>query len=249
MWRLRIGIGLIGLFIPSLLWAASLHLAVAANFSAPMQRIAQRFAQHADVQLQTTFGSTGKLAAQILNGAPFEVLLAADDTMGARLEQEGMTVPGSRFIYATGRLVLWSPRPDFVDGQGEVLRTGRFDHLALAAPRLAPYGAAAIETLQTMGLLETLRPRFVQGENIAQTHQFVTSGNAALGFVALSQVSIQGKIASGSGWIVPEGWHRPLRQEAMMLTKGANNPTAGQLLQYLTGEEARQIIQDFGYTP
>ncbi|NGZ07239.1 MAG: molybdate ABC transporter substrate-binding protein [Magnetococcales bacterium] len=229
--------------------AEPLHVAVAANFAPPMHQIAQQFEQDTGFQLRTTFGSTGKLTAQIQNGAPFALLLAADDTTCGKLEQTGLALSGSRRLYATGKLVLWSPQPDLVDAHGEVLKTGRFTHLALAAPKLAPYGTAAMETLQTMGLLETLRPRFVQGENIAQTYQFVLSGNAQLGFVALSQIHQAGNIQKGSAWIIPDGWYRPLRQEAVILHHGRTHPAALPFLEFLTGARVQRLIQDFGYIP
>ena len=222
-------------------------MAVAANFAAPMQKIAPLFAQDTGHKAVWALGSTGRFHAQIRNGAPFEVLLAADDETPARLEREGAGLSGSRFTYATGRLVLWSRQPDLVDPGGEVLKSGRFAKLALADPKLAPYGAAAIETMAALGVLEALRPRFVQGESIAQTYQFVASENAQLGFVALSQVVADGRIASGSGWIVPSGLHTPIRQEAILLRKGRDNPAAVALMQYLRSDKARAIIRSHGY--
>jgi molybdate transport system substrate-binding protein len=241
---------LLSLFLLTL--AATVHadevqVAVASNFAAPMKRIAADFAQDTGHQAQLAFGSTGKLYAQIRNGAPFEVFLAADDETPARLEKEGLAVPGSRFTYAVGRLALWSAQPGLVDTKGEVLKRGGFAHLAIANPKLAPYGAAAIETLTALGLFDALRPKFVQGENIAQTHQFVVSGNAPLGFVALAQVTQDGRLASGSAWIVPAELHRPIRQDAALLDKGRGKPAAAALLDYLRGDKARAVIRGFGY--
>jgi molybdate transport system substrate-binding protein len=227
--------------------AAEVAVAVAANFTAPMRKIAALFAQDTGHQAVLAFGSTGRFYAQIRNGAPFEVLLAADDETPARLEREGAGLTGSRFTYATGRLVLWSRQPGLVDAGGEVLKSGRFAKLALADPKLAPYGAAAIETMAALGVLEALRPRFVQGESIAQTYQFVASENAQLGFVALSQVVADGRIASGSGWIVPSGLHAPIRQDAILLRKGRDNPAAVALMQYLRSDKALAIIRSHGY--
>ncbi len=153
-----------------------------------MQRIAADFERETGHKALVSIGSTGKFYAQITNGAPFEVLLAADEATPKRLEAEGAAVAGSRFAYAIGQLVLWSARPGFVDAEGEVLQKGSFRHLALANPKTAPYGVAAMQTMERLKLLDTLAPRFVQGENIAQTQQFVATGNAELGFVALSQV-------------------------------------------------------------
>ena len=228
--------------------AAEVSVAVAANFTVPMQKIASLFEQDTGHKAVLAFGSTGRFYAQVRNGAPFQVLLAADDETPARLEREGAGVAGSRFTYAVGRLVLWSRQPGLVDARGEVLKSGRFDKLALADPKLAPYGAAAMETMAALGVLEAVRPRFVQGESIAQTYQFVASENAQLGFVALSQVFADGRITSGSGWVVPPELHAPIRQDAILLDKGRGNPAATALLQYLRSEKARAIIRSHGYS-
>jgi molybdate transport system substrate-binding protein len=192
-------------------------------------------------------GSTGKLYAQIRNGAPFEVLLAADEETPRRLEAEGLARPDSRFTYAVGKLVLWSPREGVVDSRGEVLRQPAQGKLAIANPRVAPYGAAAVESLQQLGLLSMWEPQFVQGESVAQAYQFVASGNAALGFIALSQVAEDGRIARGSGWLVPAHLYSPLRQDAVLLNAGASNPAATAFLLYLRGNAARAILRRAGY--
>ena len=179
--------------------ADEVKVAVAANFSAPMQQIAAEFERATGHRVVAAYGATGKFHAQIRNGAPFEVLLAADEETPARLAQEGLAVAGSRFTYAKGKLVLWSSREGLVDDRGDVLKKGNFEHLALANPRLAPYGGAAIEAMKALGVHDALAPRFVTAENIGQAYQFVKSGNAALGFVALSQVFKGGKIVEGSG--------------------------------------------------
>jgi molybdate transport system substrate-binding protein len=227
--------------------AAEVSVAVAANFTAPMQKIAVSFEQDSGHRARLAFGSTGRFYAQIRHGAPFELLLAADDETPARLEQEGLGVAGSRFTYAIGRLVLWSPQPGLVDAQGLVLRQGRFDKLALADPKLAPYGAAAIESLTRLGLLERLQTKIVQGENIAQAYQFVASGNAQLGLLAWSQVQADGHLREGSAWVLPARLYRPIRQDALLLTSGQDNPAAIALLRYLQGEKARAIIRAHGY--
>lgn len=229
--------------------AEETQVAVAANFTAPAKLIAAEFEKETGHKAVLAFGATGKLYAQIKNGAPFEVLLAADDRTPAKLEEEGMAVRDSRFTYAVGQLVLWSARPDLVDEEGEVLEKGDFKHLAIANPKTAPYGAAAIETLTALKLLEALTPKLVQGENIAQTHQFVVSGNAELGFVALSQVWKDGKLTSGSAWVVPEALHTPIRQDAVLLNSGAGNAAAVAWLDFLKGEKAREVIHAFGYGP
>ena len=229
------------------LHAAEVSVAVAANFTAPMQKIAAVFAQDTGHTALLSFGATGKLYAQIKNGAPFQVFLAADDETPARLEKEGLAVAGTRFTYAVGRLVLWSVDVALVDDQGEVLRKGTFAHIAMANPKLAPYGAAAQETMEKLGVWHGLQARMVQGENIAQTQQFVSTGNAELGFVALSQVMVNGRIAQGSAWVVPAQWHTPIRQDAVVLATGKDNPAALALAHYLQGDKARAIIRTFGY--
>ena len=215
--------------------AAEVLVAVAANFTVPMQAIATEFEKDTSHKAVLSFGATGNFYAQIRNGAPFMLLLAADDETPARLESEGAAVPGTRFTYATGRLVLWSAQAGLVDAKGEILAKGGFDHLAIANPKLAPYGAAAMETLTKLKLLERLRPRFVQGDNIGQTFQFVATGSAPLGFVALSQVMVDGRIAKGSAWLVPASLHAPIRQDAVVLAPGKDSAAAAALAAYLRG--------------
>ena len=227
--------------------AGDVQVAVAANFTAPAKLLAAEFEKDSGHRAQLAFGGTGKFYAQIRNGAPFEVLLAADDETPAKLAQEGIAVAGSRYTYATGRLALWSARPGHVDDKGEVLKKAGFRHLAIANPKLAPYGAAAVEVLAALKLLDAMQPRFVQGENIAQAHQFVASGNAELGFVALSQIMQGGKIAAGSAWIVPTDLHRPIRQDAVLLNKGRGRPAAEAWLGFLKSDKAQAIIRSFGY--
>jgi molybdate transport system substrate-binding protein len=227
--------------------AAEVSVAVASNFTAPMQKIAREFEQDTGHKARLAFGATGGFYAQIKNGAPFEVLLAADKETPARLEKEGFGVAGTRFTYATGKLALWSQQPGLVDDKGDVLRKGGFEKLAIANPKLAPYGAAAMETLTQLGLLAQLQPRFVEGANIGQTLQFVASENAALGFVALSQVYAEGRFTQGSGWIVPARFHAPIQQDVVLLKRGKDNAAASALLAYLHGEKARTIIRAYGY--
>lgn len=229
--------------------AADVQVAVAANFSAPMKIIAAEFAKDSGHKAILSFGATGKLYAQIRNGAPFEVFLAADGGTPKKLEQDGAAVQGSRFTYAAGRLALWSAQPGLVDGQGEVLKKGGFAKLAMAAPKLAPYGAAAVETMTRLGVMAALQPKLVTGESIGQAFSFVATGNAELGFVALSQVYEEGKITSGSAWIVPATLHGAIRQDAVLLSKGKDSPAAQQLLAFLKTEKARAVIRSFGYQP
>lgn len=227
--------------------ADEVQAAVAANFTAPMQKIAIDFERETGHKAILSFGATGKFYAQIKNGAPFEVLLAADDETPARLEKEGMAVAGSRFTYATGKLALWSARPGYVDAKGEVLRNGSFRHVSLANPKLAPYGAAAVETLKALGLFDPLQDKFVQAENIGQAYQFIATGNAELGFVALSQIFRDGRMAAGSAWIVPGGLHEPIRQDAVLLDQGKGKAAAEALMRYLKTDKAKATIRSFGY--
>lgn len=227
--------------------AAEVKVAVAANFHAPMQQIAQAFAQDTGHQALLSVGATGTLYAQIRHGAPFQVMLAADAETPKKLEQEGLAVPGSRFTYATGRLVLWSPQAQLVDAQGAVLRQSHWPQLAIANPKTAPYGAAAMQTLQHLGLWSAWQPRLVQGENIGQTHQWVASGHVPFGFVALSQVMRDGQLTGGSVWQVPSTFYAPIQQDAVLLQNGQNNPAAQALLSYLRSAKAQHIIVSFGY--
>lgn len=231
--------------------ADEVQVAVAANFTAPMQKIAAAFEKDTGHKAVLSFGATGKFYAQIRNGAPFGVLLAADDETPARLLKEGMGVTGSAFTYAIGQLVLWSSQSGVVDEQAVVLgalASGKLSgKMALADPKLAPYGAAAMQVMDKRGLTDKLRPHFVTGENIGQTFQFVKTGNATLGFVALSQVMVDGKISTGSAWVVPANLHDPIRQDALLLKTAEANPAAKALLQYLRTDAARAVIRAYGY--
>jgi molybdate transport system substrate-binding protein len=227
--------------------AGEVTVAVAANFTAPMQKIAQAFEQDTGHKAHLAFGATGKFYAQIKNAAPFAVLLAADDETPARLEKEGLAVAGTRYTYATGRLALWSKQPNLVDDKGEVLRSNRFNKLAIADPKLAPYGVAAMEVIQHLGVQANVLPKLVQGESIGQTYQFVSTENAQLGFVALSQISIDGRITQGSAWVVPQTMYTPLKQDAVLLNTGKDNVAAIALLKYLQGDTAKAIITRYGY--
>jgi molybdate transport system substrate-binding protein len=227
--------------------AGEVQVAVAANFAGPMEKLAAQFQKDTGHKAVVASGATGKFYAQIRNGAPFEVLLSADDETPARLEAEGHAVAKSRFTYAVGRLVLWSAKANYVDAAGAVLKTGDFTHLAIANPKTAPYGAAATAVIDKLGLTARLQPRLVQGENIAQAFQFASTGNAELGFVAQAQVWRDGKFTAGSGWIVPATMHAPIRQDAALLTRGAKNPAAQALLDYLRSDKAKALIRAYGY--
>jgi molybdate transport system substrate-binding protein len=235
------------LLISKLGYADTTLVAVASNFTKPMTEIAAEFEKTTGHSAQLSFGSSGKFVSQIENGAPFEVFLAADDKNALKLQVANLIIAESRSTYALGKLALWSNVENYVDGQGNILETGDFKHLALADAKLAPYGAAAVEVLQNKKVFEKLQSRFVIGENISQTHQFISSGNAELGFVALSQVIENGKILSGSAWIVPQNFYTPIKQDAVLLKIGAENPAALSLLHFLKSASAKEIIQKYGY--
>ena len=225
--------------------ADEVRVAVAANFAAPMQKIAADFEKDTGHKAVLAFGATGQFYAQIKNGAPFGMLLAADDKTPEKLDREGLTVKGSRFTYAIGSLALWSAKPGLADS--DMLEKGSFEHLAVANPKLAPYGVAAMQTLARLGLAEKCQARIVLGENIGQTYQFVATGNAELGFVALSQVMKDGKLISGSVWIVPAAMHDPIRQDAVLLSDGKASAAAEALMNYLKSAKATAVIKSYGY--
>ena len=245
---------LAGLIVATTTWsapaaAAQARIAVAANFAAPIQAIAERLTQTTGHTLQVTLGSTGKLYAQIRNGAPFDAFLAANTEAPEQLERDGMAVPGSRFTYATGKLVLWSSRPGRVDAAGAVLQQPDLGKVAYANPKTAPYGLAAQQVMNALGLSESLTSRLVMGESIGQTYTFVHSGNADVGFLALSQVQENGQLKSGSLWQPPQSLYAPIRQDAVLLQRGADNPAALALMRLLKNPEIRSLIQSHGYEP
>jgi molybdate transport system substrate-binding protein len=232
-------------------WAAALPLqadeirvAVASNFRQALAAAAARFDEDSGHEVVLIPGSTGKHYAQIRNGAPFDAFFAADVERPRRLEEEGRCVAGSRFTYAVGQLVLWSPDAGMVDPEGAVLRSDRFRHLAIANPDLAPYGAAARAVLQALGLWDALAPKLVRGENIGQTFQFVISGNAELGFVARAQLEAPGYEAAGSAWQPPRELYPPIEQQAVLLK---DSPAGRAFMAFMQGEEARAIVRAYGY--
>ena len=238
---------LLAVFAVGAVEADEVQVAVAANFTAPIQAIAADFEKDTGHKLVAAYGATGQFYTQIKNGAPFEVLLSADDTTPEKLEKEGDTVKGSRFTYAIGTLALWSAKEGYVDAKGEVLKNNEYQHLSIANPKAAPYGLAATQVLEKLKLTEATKARIVEGQNITQAYQFVSTGNAELGFVALSQIFKDGKITSGSAWIVPASLHDPIKQDAVILNKGKDNPAARALVDYLKGPKAAAVIKSYGY--
>lgn len=240
---LAFGVG----FVTNTAVAGDIHVAAASNFAKPLQDIAEKFKAASGHDIKVSTGATGKLYAQIENGAPFEVFISADNKTPKKLVESKMAEAASQFTYAFGTLVLWSSKEGYVDDKGEVLSKGEFQHLALANPKTAPYGEAGMAVLEKLGLTAAITPKLVQGENITQTFDFVATGNAELGFVALSQVSKDNKLKSGSVWVVPQEMYKPMAQDAVLLTKGKDNAAAKALLDYLKGEDAQAIMTSYGY--
>jgi molybdate transport system substrate-binding protein len=224
--------------------AAQTHVAVAANFTEPARQIAALFRQKTGHDAVLIFGASGAFLTQITHDAPFEVFLSADEERPRLAVERGFAVPESRFTYAIGKLVLWSRVLDVTDGKA-ALSGGKFSKLAIANPNSAPYGAAAVETMKALGLFDALQGKLVQGNSIAQTFQFIDTRNAELGFVALAQLH---GVTSGSQWLVPENLHSPIRQDAVLLKRGANDEASKAFLAFLQGPEASAIIESFGYS-
>ena len=244
-----IKLGLLGvlLMVAQVAQAGEVRVAVAANFPAPMQEIAPLFEQASGHKVSLSFGSTGKFYAQIKQGAPYDVLVSADSKTPQKLDGDGLTVPGSRFVYVLGKLVLWSAQPGMVDDKGAVLRKGGYNKLAIGDPKLAVYGTAAQETLEELGLWKPVQGKLVRGENITQTYQFAASGNAELGFIALSQITKGGKVSEGSWWIVPKHYYSPIEQSAVMLSSAKDAAAAQAFLAFLKGSQAATVIRSYGY--
>ena len=225
--------------------AAEVPVAVAANFTEPAKEIAAAFKKATGDDAVLSFGASGQFYTQITRGAPYQVFLSADVDRTRKAEQDGVGVPGTRFVYATGTLVLYSRTPGLVDGQGAVLRApNAFQKIAIADPAAAPYGSAAIQTMTKLGVYASLKPRLVQGASITQAYQFTATGAAELGFVALSQVV---NVPGGSRWVVPEALHKPIDQGAVLLFTGDKNPAARKFMAFLKGPEAKAIIRRYGY--
>ena len=238
---------LLALGIPAIAEADEVQVAVAANFLAPLQEIAKSFEKETGHQTLITSGATGQLFTQIQHGAPFEVMISADAKTPKKLVKNELALADSQFTYARGKLVLWSVDPALVDAGGAVLKTGKFKHLAIANPKTAPYGTATMEALDKLGLTASLKSKLVEGENISQAKQFVDTGNAEVGFVALSQIYKDGKITKGSAWVVPLDLYAPIYQDAVLLKKGEDNPAATALLNYLKSDKAKAIMTTYGY--
>ena len=232
------------LLVASPAFAADVPVAVAANFTEPAKEIAAAFTKATGDTATLSFGSSGAFFTQISHGAPFQVFLSADADRPKQADTDGLSVAGSRFTYAVGRLVLYSTTPGTVDAKGSVLKTGSFQHLAIADPATAPYGLAATQVLAKLGLTDTLAPTIVKGSSITQAYQFVATGAAELGFVAQSQVIA---VSGGSRWLVPAKLHAPIDQQAVLLKTGAGNPAAAKFVAFLKGREARAIIKRYGY--
>lgn len=234
--------------ISSPVLAGEVNVAVAANFAAPMERLAPLFQKESGHTVKVSAGASGKLYAQIRNKAQFDVFLSADEEMPRQLVQDGLAVTGSRFAYATGRLVLWSSQSSLVDEKGSVLNKGNFKFLAIANPRFAPYGVAAKETLTKLTMWNSIQEKLMKGESVTQTRQLVVTEKADLAFIALSQLMRDGKVAEGgSWWLVPPEMHNPIHQNAVLLTGAKDQEAAKAFLIFLKSEKARAVMRGFGY--
>ena len=238
---------LVAAFAHHAAWAADATVAVAANFAEPIKAIAAVLEKTTGHTIRISLGPTGGLYTQIKNGAPFDVFLAADTERPEMLEKDGLTQPGTRFTYAIGKLVLWSAKEGRVDDQGAVLKAADLGKVALANPKTAPYGAAAVQTLNKLGLTSAIQPKLVQGESIGQAFNFVKTGNADVGFVALSQVLAGGRLREGSMWVVPQAYYEPIRQDAVLLKRGAQNEAALALMKLLQSPNIKDLIRSHGY--
>ncbi len=227
--------------------AGEVNAAVAANFAAPMEKIVADFQKETGHTVKVSLGSSGKFYSQIKEGAPFDVFLSADEKNPKLLEDEGLAVKDTRFVYAVGKLVLWSVQAGYVDAKGSVLRKGDYKKLAYADPKLAPYGLAAKEVLEKLGAWDSVQGKLVTGESIGQAYQFAATGNAELAFIALSQITKDGKVAEGSCWLVPSDLYSSIRQSAVLLSTAKDKAAAEALLKYLRSSKAKAVIRSFGY--
>jgi len=229
-------------------YAGEVKVAVASNFYKPMLQLAKQFKDTTGNDVVVSAGATGALYAQIKNGAPFDLFLAADQKRPQALENDNQAVKGSRFTYAQGQLAFWSTQPGYSSEESFQDALSKVEHIAIANPKNAPYGAASIDVMNKLGLYQQAQAKIVEGHNIGQTYQYVSSGTVECGFVALSQVYLNGNITEGSAWLVPASLHRQLKQDAILLNKGQENNTAQSFLQFLQSEPAKQTIRSFGYS-
>lgn len=227
--------------------AAEISAAVASNFAAPMERIVALFQKETGHTVKVTLGASGKLYAQIKGGASFDLLLSADEEIPKRLMQEELALGATRFVYATGRLVLWSAQPGLIDDKATVLNSGNFDRLSIANPSFSPYGMAAKETLEKLTMWNAMQRKLKKGEDVAQTYQLVATEKSDLALIALSQVMRLGKVAAGSWWLVPHELHKPIRQSAVLLKGAKERDIAQEFLALLKSEKARVVMRGFGY--
>lgn len=226
---------------------AEAQVAVAANFAEPIKAVAAVLQKTTGHTLKVSTGASGAFYTQIRNGAPFDVFLSADNERPEMLEKDGLAQMGTRFTYATGKLVLWSAKPGRVDDKGAVLKAADLGKVAYANPKTAPYGAAAVQVMETLGVKDSIASRLVQGESIGQTFTFVKTGNADVGFVAMSQVLEGGRLKEGSMWVIPQADYEPIRQDAVLLKKGAGNEAAKALLRLLQSPNIKDLIRSYGY--
>lgn len=244
----KILIGLLMMATSVIASAENVSVAVAANFKETLQEISANFQRATGHTVSISSEGSGKIVAQIKNGADYDIFLSADQAKPIKLEKEGGIVPGSRFTYAVGKLALWSATPGVVDSKGSILERGGYQHLAIADPKLAPYGLAATQVLQKYGLAEKITPWLVVGKNIGTTFSYVQTGNAEIGFVALSQIYKNGKLThGGSYWLVPSSYYKPIKQDAVLLPHGRNNAAAVALMKYLKSPAARKVMKSYGY--
>ncbi|MFT5716642.1 MAG: molybdate transport system substrate-binding protein [Oleiphilaceae bacterium] len=228
-------------------FADQVRIAVAGNFYQPLKLISAQFSQLSGHELQVSVGSTGKLYAQIINGAPFDVLISADQIRPTKLAAQQLAIKKTQFTYAIGKLVLWSRDQSLIDNQGMHLKTGTLKHLAIANPKIAPYGEQAVNVLKNMGIYQQLASKLILGQSVGQTFQHLSTGSVQQGILALSQVMQDGTISSGSGWIIPDALYQPIQQDAILLNKGKNNAAAIAFLAYLKNPQSEKVIRSFGY--
>lgn len=231
----------------STVFCGEVSIAVAGNFFKPLKALAAQFEQQSDHKVTISVGASGKLYAQISNGAPFELFFSADQQRPSKLVTQKLAVKESQFTYAKGKLALWSSNPNLIDDQGKRLSSIDLKHLAIANPKTAPYGAQAVNVLKNLGLYQYLQAKLILGQNIGQTFQFVSSASVKQGIIALSQITKHGQITSGSAWIIPESYYQAIQQDVVLLEKGKKNPVAHEFLDYLKTVNARNIIRSFGY--